>query len=452
MEKEQQISLAEMLDARERRVRRREQLTAAFHSTLISFTMNIAGPVKTSSLIRRGFQAGKASVRRELRGAGIAVLHFEETEAPTGSEAFFVVDGAPDAVKALTVGIEELHPIGRLFDLDVFTPEGTQASRSALEKPERACLICGRPAKGCASRRIHNVEELQRATTRLLRTCFEREDAQTAASLACRSLLYEVCTTPKPGLVDQDNSGSHRDMDIFTFLSSVSALYPYFETCTMIGMHTTELPPRETFRQLQWAGRQAEEAMERATDGVNTHKGAIFSMGILCGALGRLPGEQWRDGETVLRECARMTEGLTERAFAHTTAENAATAGQRIYVRYGITGIRGEAEGGFPAVRHAGLPRLEQGLAMGLSLHQAGCAALLALIAESDDTNLIARSSRETQLRVREQIRRLLEETPFPDRDTLKRLDDAFIRENLSPGGSADLLAMTYMLYFLKRL
>ena len=82
------------------------------------------------------------------------------------------------------------------------------------------------------------MEELQAETSRLLRTYFDGEDAKTAARMAAQSLLYEVCTTPKPGLVDQNNSGSHRDMDIFTFMSSVSALWPYFEECTATGRQT----------------------------------------------------------------------------------------------------------------------------------------------------------------------------------------------------------------------
>ena len=147
-----------------------------------------------------------------------------------------------------------------------------------------------------------------------------------------------------------------------------------------------------------------------------------------------------------------MTVGLTESDFRGLTAQTAQTAGQQLFVRFGLRGIRGEAEQGFPAVLNAGLPKLEQGVAQGLSLNDAGCAALLALMAAATDTNLIARSDRETQLHVTEQVRELLERSPFPNREALDALDKAFIQKNLSPGGSADLLAMTYMLYFLKRL
>ena len=154
----------------------------------------------------------------------------------------------------------------------------------------------------------------------------------------------------------------------------------------------------------------------------------------------------------ILGECARMTEGLAERELTTNKAVAVQTTGQRLFAQYGFRGVRGEAEQGFPSILNAGLPKLEQGIARGLSLNDAGCAALLALMAAATDTNLIARSDRATQKRVTEQMRELLERSPFPDRETMEELDKAFIKENLSPGGSADLLAMTYMLYFLKRL
>ena len=98
----------------------------------------------------------------------------------------------------------------------------------------------------------------------------------------------------------------------------------------------------------------------------------------------------------------------------------------------------------------AGLPVLEQGLAEGLSLNDAGCAALLHILSAEADTNMIARSSLETAEEIRGAIRELLQETPFPDRETLEALDLRFRELNLSPGGNADLLAICYLLHFMK--
>lgn len=271
------------------------------------------------------------------------------------------------------------------------------------------------------------------------------------ARLAVQALLYEVCTTPKPGLVDRANCGSHADMDIFTFINSAAALFPYFEICCAIGAQTAAEAPTATFAALRRPGMEAEDAMLCTTGGVNTHKGAVFSMGILCGAVGRLEAAADRgDTDRILAECAAMTAGVTAEDFAGVTPENAATVGQRLYALYGITGVRGQAEAGFPTVREWGLPVLEQGLAMGKSFDEAGCAALLTMLAHAVDTNMIARSCVETAREVSSELRALLETDPYPDKKTLQQLDSDFIRRNLSPGGSADLLALCYFLHFLK--
>ena len=361
------------------------------------------------------------------------------------------LDAPAEDIKTLATEIEESHPLGRLFDMDVIAVDGRKADRSELGLGPRPCLICGGPARECARSRTHTVAELQTETDRRLREGVCAADAKDAARLACQALLYEVGTTPKPGLVDRENSGSHRDMDIFTFFSSSSALWPYFETCARIGRETADNPAPETFRRIRPAGRQAEADMLAATGGVNTHKGAIFSLGILCAAMGRLPRSFWRSSDRLLKECAAMAHGLVEQDFGGLTEENACTVGQKLYLRHGITGIRGQVEAGFPAVSQAGLPTLKKGLSAGLSLNDAGCAALLALMTAATDTNLIARSSLETQKQTVSRIRGLLEGQPFPDGETLRRLDREFTEDHLSPGGSADLLAICYLLYFLER-
>ena len=145
-----------------------------------------------------------------------------------------------------------------------------------------------------------------------------------------------------------------------------------------------------------------------------------------------------------------MTAGLIASDFAGLTRENAITTGQKLYLEHRITGVRGQMEAGLPAVRDVGLPVLKEGLARGLDLNRAGCGALLALITAAVDTNLIARSSLATQQETVSQLKELLLHDPYPDLPTLRRLDTQFVEKNLSPGGSADLLAVCYLLYFLE--
>ena len=445
-----EVSLMEMLDARERRAMRQMQLLQQYQTTILCFTMNIAGPVKNSPLIRRGFEMGKALLRQQLMVFKAPILHFEEIHEKTGNEAIFVLDCDALTAKWAAVTVEDHTEAGRLFDMDVLRPDGSKVDRQELNLEARTCLICGGIAQNCARSRTHTVDQLRKKTEELLEAALANYESKKIARLACQALLYEVAATPKPGLVDRANSGSHKDMDFFTFQASAAALWPYFETCARIGMDSVNGSPQETFALLRAPGMIAEGEMLRATGGVNTHKGAIFSLGILCAALGRMGWEYADKPQWLLYECAQMTTGLVAEDFAGLTEETAKTAGQKLYLRHGITGVRGQAEAGFPAVLKVGLPTLEEGLAKGLSLNDAGCAALLAMLAASTDTNMISRSDYETQQRIALETAILLQKTPFPEEAVLKQMDADFIEKNLSPGGTADLLAMTYFLYFLK--
>ena len=438
-----EVSMQEILDARERRVFKQNELLSRFPKPLLCFTMNIAGPVKNSPLITEGFRLGQRLLEAQLSGACIHVLHWEESISSTGCEGFYVVDHDPQSLKKLAVQMEDSMPVCRLFDMDVLDADGRKLSRENLGLPGRTCLICGGPVHICSRSRAHSLNELQTKTTALLREAIWQQKAERIGALAAKSLLYEVCTTPKPGLVDRRNNGSHRDMDLFTFMASSAALQPYFVKCALTGLQTKNESAAVTFEAIRLWGKQAEQTMYTATGGINTHKGAIFTLGLLCAATGR---SNSTDAAEICREVAAMTQGLTNRDFC----SKEATTGQKLYTRYGITGIRGQAEAGFPALTQVGLPVLEAGLSRGLSLEEAGCAALLHLMCAITDTNLIARSDLDTQKEICGKIRILLDADPFPSRRTLETLDEEFIQKNLSPGGSADLLAATYFLHFAK--
>lgn len=436
-----EAALLEMLEVREMRARRQRELLAHYRRPLVSFTMNIAGPVKDSGPIRRGFEMGLEDLRRLLRAEQAAVLHREVKGGHTGWEALLAVDAPARRLKDLTTQLEEYTPLGRLWDMDVLSPSGEKLERAV----PRRCLICGAPAHACARSRAHTLSALQEKTGEILRQAIDEADCRLAAQLAQQALLYETGVTPKPGLVDRANRGSHRDMDFFTFQRSAAALYPFFQECARIGRQTRTLPPARTLEKLRFPGKMAEGRMRAATGGVNTHKGAIFSMGILCGALGRMERADWHEPRAVLALCGEMAAGLLEEF-----QRPGDTVGHALYRDHGITGVRGEAAAGFPAVQALGLPRLEEGLARGKSLNDAACGALLALIAQTQDTNLIHRGGLERQQAVAAELSALLAADPFPSRAVLRQLDRRFMHEALSPGGCADLLGITLMLHFLK--
>lgn len=434
-----EVTLYQMLLAREERAARQHRLTEAFQTPLICFTMNIPGPVKDSPLIRRAFRWGQ----RRLEGALTGVVHREVIEEATGCEAFYAVDADPLTLKGLCTAIEDATPLGRLFDMDVLDVNGEKLARSLVRGKSRDCIVCGAPGRGCASRRLHSLEELTGAAHAIMTAHFLRADADRVARLAEESLLEEVHTTPKPGLVDERNNGSHRDMDISTFTASAETLRPYFRDCFRIGQAAAAEPAEEAFLRLRQAGLQAEAEMYRATGGVNTHKGAIFTLGLLCGSLGRLwrPEGPFPELSVLLDQCGELAKCAVKTDFQKLS--QAKTPGERLYLATGRTGIRGEAAAGLPSAAEIALPAFRQGLASGLSRNDAGAAALLHLIARVEDTNLYHRGGEAGAAWAKKAARSLL---PRPTRRQIEELDDVFIAKNLSPGGCADLLAVTYFM------
>ena len=429
-----EITLQEMLDARERRAFRQRALLSETQRPLISFCLNIPGPVKDSPLIRRGYREGVRRLDAALQRAGIPVSHREESLAPTGPELLLAADAEAEALKALCLEIEEADALGRLFDLDVIAPDGRKLDRAA----PRCCIVCGRPGKECASRRTHSVSELQAAVRAILTDSLSEKD---------RERVDEVNTTPKPGLVDLNNNGSHRDMEPDTFYRSARALCGYWGDCFAIGQRLRAEPPAVCFAALRQRGLEAERAMLAATFGVNTHKGAIFTLGTICGAIGRLsPAESpCRDPERIAAEAAALCRDAVEADFAALRARGVPrTAGERLYLEKGVAGIRGELAEGLPGVVKWGIPILDDCLAGGMSRNDAGITALLHLIARGTDSNMLARGGAEQAAWAAEEAKRLL---PRPDREAVISLDQAFISRNLSPGGCADLLAVSYFLF-----
>ena len=455
------VELSAMLAAKERRVYLQQELLRKHPCSMLSFSMNIAGPVKNNPLILRAFTYGLEAVHAQLYRIRAAIPEEHILREITGNEAFLAIKLDPFVLKKLVSEIEEQESAGRLFDMDVLYldhDEVVKVDRSEIGLAERSCLICGAPGRNCASRRVHSVAELQKKTAEILDAEVRAEDARKIAEYAVQAMLYEVSNTPKPGLVDRVNNGSHDDMDFYTFLNSSASLYPYFLKCTETGQNTAFADAPDTFDLLRDPGKQAERHMFSATRGVNTHKGAIFTLGILTAAAGRLSVRSLysveqtdhHDISAVLSECRAMTRDLISRDFAGITRENAVTAGQRLYAEYGITGVRGQMADGLPAVAEYGLPVLRKMLSYGKTTDAAGASALLSILAHTTDTNMIHRSSLETQKEENEKLLHILQEDPCPDRNTLEELDEHYIENHLSPGGSADLLAASWFLYFLE--
>lgn len=262
-------------------------------------------------------------------------------------------------------------------------------------------------------------------------------------AFATRALLDEVSVNPKPGLVDPVSSGPHPDMTVFTFINSSLSLQPYLRYCVQTGAAwTCELPL--LFQELRQAGIRAEQAMYAATDGVNTHKGAIFSLGILAAVVA------YQQNNAVVQSVPQvvqaMLHGLVAADFAHTAEKPAAqlTAGEKLFLVHHLTGVRGEAEAGYPSVFTYGLPTLKQ--AQG-TLNERLLDSLLAILSHFTDTNLIHRAGTVSILTVAQRQAEAILATggthTAAGMQLLAQMNTDFLRQNLSLGGSADMLILT---------
>ena len=269
-------------------------------------------------------------------------------------------------------------------------------------------------------------------------------------AFAVEAMLFEVSATPKPGLVDRKNNGAHKDMDFFTFMSSAAALRGAFDAFAATGYAHRMESVATLLPELQGIGVKAERQMFELTQGVNTHKGMIFSLGVLCGAAGWLAD---REVPTVERLCllaAEMCDGLCEQQYAKLNGKKQLTKGEAMYLKYGVTGVRGEAESGFATVREIAMPAYYSLRAEGYSINDVLVGTLLVLLAGAHDTNILGRHDMETLHSVQREAQQVLDAGGIrteEGRAAVQALDEDFIRRWISPGGSADLIAVTHFLY-----
>jgi len=276
---------------------------------------------------------------------------------------------------------------------------------------------------------------------------------QEIGRLATQAILYEAAVSPKPGLVDRRNAGAHKDMDVFTFLASAAALSPYFVQFAHLGMEHVNQDPKTLLRAIRKVGIEAEMAMLRATAGVNTHKGAIFSLGLICAAAGSLASADIDlEPQTIADYVSDMTMGICEREYQGVDVKQNPTKGEQIYLKYGLTGVRGEAQAGFPNVMKYSYPVLKRCLLQKQSGNISMLQAYLHLAGNVDDTNVLGRHDMEMSNYVKAETKRVLALGGALEQKNmvlLEEMDTDFINKNISPGGCADLLAVTLFLFFL---
>ena len=445
------VEVPDMLLARDGRAAAQKRLLDRYQKPLLCFTLNIPGPVKTSYLIRLGFLEGTRRLETALAEAGLPVAWAKTIMPKTGYEKYYVIDGPAVEIKKISSAIENQDRLGRLFDMDVLDVDGHKLSRTDIGLPGRLCLVCSQPAQACARSRKHSVPVLVRNVHRILET-FLFDYVEQALRLG---LQGEVDATPKPGLVDRDNAGAHKDMDWHTFVVSTEAIVPQLLAMAEKGWNWTGTG-EELFGALRHMGAAAEKAMFRATNNVNTHKGIIFSLGLVVSfTLWQLSLTGKVEPERILQLIGENVTPALEKDFAKIDPYHPHTHGEILYIKQGCKGIRGEAMAGFPAVAAVGLPALRQYREEGRDLEKAYIQTLLQLMASVEDTNILSRSDVETLAYAQQEAKRVLAlGGAFTEEGVaaIWRLNEDFVQKNISPGGCADLLILSIFLEKMERI
>lgn len=280
----------------------------------------------------------------------------------------------------------------------------------------------------------------------------ENENIIIIGETMTKAILLEVCVHPKPGLVTSQSMGSHNDMSILTFMMSSAILARYFHLFAQIGNKHGDL--RNMLNSLRNIGIEAETRLLEATKGVNTQRGILFAGGVLCGAAGYLVSRgKTLNAEAVSKTVSAIAEGIVDSELKNNVSDKKLTAGEFIYQRHGITGIRGEVEKGFPSVMNQGLPALKYALNAGINLNNCLLHTLLSLITCVEDSTILWRKDYDTLLQVQERAKRVLRVgSVFTSigMQSIIAMENEFVNARISPGGSADLLSITIAMYLLE--
>lgn len=405
------VNLEEMLAARDRRAEIQNEMLSrgGQASCLACLTLNIAGDVKRSVKSRMLFDRGLA----EFNKLGFKVLDYIEIDEATGSEAFWLLEENAEYVKSKLEKIEEDSSIAasRLFDFDVLVQDKSADDCTPVKLSRttgRTCLLCDKPAAECARNRTHGLDAIKEETDRMLREFC----SDTLAQMAFDALIAELETTPKPGLVDLNNNGAHKDMDPETFRKSAAALTPYFKDAALLGMNGCSM------KELRARGIEADRAMFEATGGINTHQGMIYSMGLLLAGMGK----SLTQGGDYIDHASSLAKEDADRDFG-ATAHAVAEFPDAIYCAERLEIHRNNQDENTAAVF-----------------------ALIDSIARIDDSNILRRGGAEALAFAKNKAAEIAE-LPADERlRAAEEFDREMINRNLSPGGSADMLALAFLI------
>jgi len=264
------------------------------------------------------------------------------------------------------------------------------------------------------------------------------------SSFAVQAMIYEVCCYPSPGLVSPVSLGAHKDMNVYTFIDSTSTLSRYLPLFVQEGFSCRTY--KEIFNSVRQIGVEAEKSMFDRTKGINTHKGMLFLMGIACAATGKAIYEKKRFKyiQEIIKE---MTKGIVERELLLLKDNVELSHGEKLFFKYRTEGVRGEVERGVPIVFNFALDFYKRNYE--LNVNDRLVHTLIGIMQECDDSTIVYRHNPKVLHEVKEKAIDIIKLGGMKTdigRKSINSLCEEFIEKNISPGGSADLLALTIFL------
>ena len=265
----QEISLEQLLEARENRANLQQKCLEQYGETVLSLTLLAVGGIKKNALLDFVFAKALENLTALFGKLGVQPSAQFIRPLETGHEALFVLPIEANLLKQETMQLEDSSPLARLWDIDVIDHNGNLLSRTDFDFPSRPCLVCHENAKNCARSRKHHLDEIFAEMQKRVQAV---DFADQIAELAYAALLSEARLSPKPGLVDSINNGSHKDMNLHTFEQSALALKPFFSHFVLEGMKTAEEPSSQILRQIRPLGLHGNRSIISAASCGNKHR------------------------------------------------------------------------------------------------------------------------------------------------------------------------------------
>jgi triphosphoribosyl-dephospho-CoA synthase len=422
-------SARSFLAARDARQAALERALRQGCATTVLLSLNIPGAQKMPPGAPALFRWALSAVHDEYPQSVV----LENGVDALGGYAILGLAQPPLAVKTWCIGVETRLPAARLIDLDVYTPDGAQIGRQSLGLPARACLLCQEDAVECMRRQRHLPQEVVSQAEAHLAP-WRIADLETWAAALVAGATRELYLTPKPGLVDRADCGSHPDLTLAIMEQSIALVADY------LAAMVRSLVSGEPFACQQRLGLEAERTLFREL-GTNTHKGYVFLSGMLLIARWHAPSSDVA--------ALRATLGEQAAAFFRTGGAEA-THGQRAREKYNASdkagGVVDEAIRGYPAVFSDALPAFRRAIGQGLSEEAASFAMLARLMQTVDDTTTLHRGGAQALARLKRDGRELqtLIERGGDYPAYLVALNADYIGDNITLGGVADMLGLAY--------